>query len=270
MDGTGDGVSNSFRGRLADATARLNGAIVAHTPYSNGAIYVGQVPYYPGGAAHVVVRYESLEAGLLGRANMSPSCTDVHGTRVDLANAISIQIAVRSDWFTQADDRRALWESCPNSSYSPVYTCSKVFDFGSVIMHELGHAVGLAHPRQTDDHVHGYNPGPVMTLADCGIVLDQATMCQAQDSSGSNQYRTHRRTFHSWDTASIDGGLLNGELHEDVCKRTSSKRSGGLHIIGVRRTRDWRKSRSAFQSLRDGSHLRVGWYARPEHANWGT
>lgn len=206
VDGSGDGVSNSFRNRLADATSRLNSALLANTPYSYGAVYVGQVPYYPGTAAHVVVRYESLEEGVLGRANVSPSCATVHGTRVDLANAISVQIAIRSDWFTQADSRRALWESCPASGYSPAYTCSKVFDFGSVMLHELGHAVGLAHPRQTDQHVNGTAPSTVMALADCAVVLDQATMCQAQDSAGSNQYRSHRRTFHSWDLQSIDAG----------------------------------------------------------------
>jgi hypothetical protein len=58
----------------------------------------------------------------------------------------------------------------------------------------------------TDDHVYGYDPGPVMALAECAVVLDQATMCQAGDSAGANHYRSHRRTFHASDYASIDAG----------------------------------------------------------------
>ena len=206
VNGTGDGVLNSFCNRLADDTARLNTALLANTPYSYGATYVGQVPFNPGGAAHVVVTYGTLGPGVLGFTDAGPCSNSVHGTRVDLAQAIRITIAIRSDWFTQDDSRRALWESCPTSGYSPAYTCSKIYDFASVMLHELGHSVGLAHPSQTDDHIYGHHPASVMTLADCAVVLDQATMCQAQDSAGSNAYRTHRRTFHNWDLLSIDAG----------------------------------------------------------------
>lgn len=136
---------------------------------------------------------------------MSPAGCDlsVHGTKVNFSNVITVDLAIRSDWFTQDNSRRALWEGCPSRGYTPTYTCSKVQDAGSVMLHEFGHAIGLAHPRQTDIHIYGVAPNQVMSIAKCGVVLDQATMCQASDAPGGGQYRTHRRTLDTWDTSSI-------------------------------------------------------------------
>lgn len=113
---------------------------------------------------------------------------------------VYIDIAVRSDWFTQDNSRRAYWEGCPSRGYVPAYTCSKTMDAGSVMLHELGHSIGLAHPSQTDAHVGGGSTA--FSIAKCGVVNDQATMCQAANS-GSPQYRTHRRTLDTWDTTSL-------------------------------------------------------------------
>jgi hypothetical protein len=204
-DGSGDGVVNSFRDRLADATSALSTALKSRNPWGSGLTYVGQVSSNPRYWPNIVFRYTSLEPGALGRTNVSPSGCDnsVHGSIVNLAESISVDLAVRSDWFTQDNSRRALWEACPSNGYVPAYTCSKEHDAGSVILHELGHGIGLAHPRQTDQHIYGYAPNQVMALAKCGVVLDQATMCQAGDAAGGGRYRTHRRTLHSWDTSSI-------------------------------------------------------------------
>ena len=202
VDGSGDGVINSFTARLADATSRLNSAIKNSGGQPHGASYVGLATN--SSALAIRVRVEALPSGALGQAAVSPaSCTVVHGSKVNLASLTVISLATRSDWFTQDDSRRALWESCPSNGYLPTYTCSKVYDVGSVITHELGHAIGLAHPSQTQAHVSLSGVVNVMALAKCSVVLDQATMCQSADATGGGVYRSHRRTFDAWDTSSV-------------------------------------------------------------------
>lgn len=110
---------------------------------------------------------------------------------------VSVQINTRPDWFSQDDSRRAYWESCTGFSG---YTCSKRQDVGSVMLHELGHTIGLAHPSHVASSGHG---GNAMTLAKCAVVKDQATICQGHDAAGSGVHRTHRRTLDGWDITSI-------------------------------------------------------------------
>lgn len=148
---------------------------------------------------NVRVLTATLGSGILGIADMVPtSCTVVHGAKTNISSPITVHIAVRSDWFSQDNSRRALWENCPNTGYSPAYTCSKKFDVGSTMTHELGHSIGLAHPSQTQAHT-GTN---VMGLAKCAVANDQATMCQNQDAYDSGVHRTHKRTFDGWDHTS--------------------------------------------------------------------
>lgn len=202
VNGNGDGVINSFTARLSDATSRLNAAMTNQGGQPYGASYVGLVPN--SWALAVRVRSEVLPSGALGLATVNPSsCTVVHGAKVNLASLTVVSLATRSDWFVQDDFRRVLWESCPTSGYLPTYTCSKVYDAGSVMLHELGHAIGLAHPSQTQTHVSLSGVVDVMALAKCSVVLDQATMCQSGDAPGGGAYRSHRRTLDAWDTTSV-------------------------------------------------------------------
>ncbi|GAB3129195.1 hypothetical protein GCM10027056_30710 [Glaciibacter psychrotolerans] len=201
-NGAGDGVTNSFKNRLSDAVLAWNGPILSSGGQPHGMTYVGET--YPGNTAQVLVMVRSLDAGQLGLTIISPSsCEAVHGTKVNMGIPVVVHLATRNDWFTQDNSRRSLWEGCPGSGYSPTYTCSKTQDVGSTITHELGHVLGLAHPRQTDQHVNGTAPSTVMSLAKCAVANDQATMCQAGDAAGSGIYRTHRRTLDNWDLNSL-------------------------------------------------------------------
>lgn len=163
---------------LSDAVLAWNGPILSSGGQPHGMTYVGET--YPGNTAQVLVMVRSLDAGQLGLTIISPSsCEAVHGTKVNMGIPVVVHLATRNDWFTQDNSRRSLWEGCPGSGYSPTYTCSKTQDVGSTITHELGHVLGLAHPRQTDQHVNGTAPSTVMSLAKCAVANDQATMCQA-------------------------------------------------------------------------------------------
>lgn len=199
VDGTGDGVKNSFRDRGAVATGHLSTVLAANNPTGRGLKWVGQVT--SSNTAHIAFRTStSLPPGALALTGAA-GCTTMHAPiKTAFPGSVYIDIAVRSDWFTQDDSRRAYWELCPDRDYAPAYTCSKTIDAGSVMLHELGHAIGLAHPSQTDAHLGGGTTA--FTIAKCGVVNDQATMCQAADS-GAPQYRTHRRTLEFWDTTSL-------------------------------------------------------------------
>ncbi|WP_156366575.1 hypothetical protein [Microbacterium sp. No. 7] len=72
------------------------------------------------------------------------------------------------------------------------YTCSKVYDAGSLWVHEMGHALGIPHPSNVS--------AKAQSEAKCqSVPLDQASMC-----STMAVYRTHFRTLDAWDTASLD------------------------------------------------------------------
>ena len=200
VDGYGDNATNSFRDRARDAIGRMSSALAAESPSGNGLQWVGQVSST--NTAHIAFRYRSLPEGsnTVGITRVPASCTVVHGTQSAMPGTVYIDLNVRTDWFTQGDNRRAWWEGCPSRATDASYTCTKRLDAGSVMTHEVGHAIGLAHPRQVDAHIGSGNN--TLTLADCSDPFDQATMCQAGDASPSF-YRTHRRTLHIWDVTSI-------------------------------------------------------------------
>jgi hypothetical protein len=178
-----------------DATARMDAALAARNPSGNGMRWVGTNT-----GRHIIFSSESLESGILGEARVGASCTVVHGSKKAMPVTVTIAIGVRSDWFTQDDTRRAYWEGCPGSTYAGSYTCLKKTDVGSTMLHELGHTIGLSHPRQVTNDGHGAD---AMAAGECYLTLDQATMCQASDVGSGGIYRTHRRTLHSYDFTSI-------------------------------------------------------------------
>lgn len=197
-DGWGDGVINSFYGRAIDATTRMSSALDIASPTPHFLNWIGVIS--PSNTAAIAFRISELDAygtGVLGRVNMSSTCLTMHGTpTVAFPGSVYIDIDIRSDWFTQEDSRRALWEGCTSTS---TYTCSKMWDAGGVMLHELGHAVGIAHPQHTDQHRDSYATPKAVDLATCANALDQATMC----AFVSGDHRSHWRTLHSWDNSSL-------------------------------------------------------------------
>lgn len=150
--------------------------------------------------ANITARYEGVAGAdgitFIDGVNISQTgqCP-VHGTVGDSIFSAQIYVAPRSDFFTQGSDRRALWEACPTQG-GPAYTCSKQYDFGSVMIHELGHAIGFLHHPETVQ-MHDGSSGAV-NLAKCANPLDQATMCAVLDD-----HRTHFRTLDAWDVESL-------------------------------------------------------------------
>lgn len=182
------GVTNSFRDRMVDASDRwtvnmqLNG-ISTTLRYFDGT-----------GSLDILLEYRDLGANALGRTGWtfrSGSGCDLHGTSdADLLRS-TVTVAFRSDWFTQDDSRRAGWEGCSLDSYS----CSKHMDFGSLITHELGHAIGSAHSQDADGHNRN---GSSSAEAQCSDSRLYATMC-----SGLVAHTSAKRTLHHYDIETL-------------------------------------------------------------------
>lgn len=125
-----------------------------------------------------------------------------------------VDIDRRGEWFTQGDDRRSTWERCDDVGDSPnfggdtsnAYLCSKLWDVGGVMAHELGHTLVLHHPQSTDYFTSGDGIQAAGVYAECQDYLrlrsdgpfDQATMC-------AFTYRHHSdsRSLHSWDVETL-------------------------------------------------------------------
>ncbi len=202
-DWTTEGTTMSFSSRAADATARIGNALQALSSSGNGLTWVGTVS--ASNTASIAFRSQELDGygtGVLGRAFVPPGCLTVHATpKQQHVGSIYIGLDERPNWFTQPNDRRELWESCPSNAETRAdypYTCSLTYDLGSIMIHELGHVIGIAHPLAVDSHQFS-PPSTAMQIGKCNIANDQATMCHQLA-----QYRTHWRTLHYWDTQSID------------------------------------------------------------------
>lgn len=202
-----DGYAQSFTQRISDAVGRVSTALSA-APHGMTMSYVGQQ------AALVHVNYvnDIPDTSALGvtyvRQRVAPATTpgglcpvqtdgdlgliDV-GYMYDILN-VSISIQRFDNWFTQDDTRRGAWESC-DPLLSPTFappasTCSKVFDFGSTVAHELLHAITLVHPED-------FTPSASLA-AHCNDIPSRATIC-----AGPRSYRSERRTLDQYDLSTI-------------------------------------------------------------------
>lgn len=235
-----EGYRNSFHDRIRDAISRWNhqmeglsvghGMVEAHSSYNDVSIDYDWI----------------LEDGVLGQTQSSctlGNSTVVQRDRGFLAQHATMTIDKRGEWFTQDDSRRGAWEVYePAGNYctAGTYACGKTHDFGSVVTHELGHALGLYHPLSVDtvrahsssnphpqgsiyrnddppagDH-HGYAGAGADGLnfpedGDAGAAMNYAD-CQGSPERGIDPrsgatmcpyldvHRTEQRTLHFWDT----------------------------------------------------------------------
>lgn len=189
-----DGVVNSFTARMADSVGEWNRIMNTRLALRGDFIRVAS-------GGNVVARYQTIDPSALGVVFLDGQTVTLdacppHGLNLNSNFSATVYISVRSDWFTQDDSRRALWEACPTQG-GPQYTCSKQFDFGSTLVHELGHAIGFIHHPIAVELFHDAGSG-ASAAADCDNPLDQASMCTPLDD-----HRTHFRTLHDWDVESL-------------------------------------------------------------------
>lgn len=197
-DGWGDGVLNSFNNRINQAIQTWDNAL-AQAGYT-WPVEIARTADNASSEDIWVHRQAFSNADLWGSAavyavNGANSCL-MHSTSNNRIIWAEVQTREDPDWFTQEDSRRAYWEGCPGRNYVPTYTCSKFRDFEGVLVHELGHALGLPHPNDVYLHQTSLNPSP-NTLANCASTTDYASMC------GPEPWRSTAQTLHFWDRESF-------------------------------------------------------------------
>ena len=203
VNGTGDGVTNSFTDRIGYGISQWNSKMA----------YGGMISY-TGLSDDVRLRYGTtttqdfgVTTWFLDRSGTGASCS-VHGGSVQQLQYVIVDIRSRSDWFTQDNTRRAYWEGCPAGTS---YTCSKWFDFGSTITHELGHTLGLMHPQEVDIHNgESASNGTQALHAHCNSTTiydgsDDSTICPAGGAASTSEtrYESSRRTLSAYDVAAL-------------------------------------------------------------------
>lgn len=198
----------SYSDRLDEAVQRWDGVLSSS---SRGLSLVRS----PGPTADVVVQYlppEGADADVLaetylkreGDPDFSPNigrCPDRQATQYTM-QAAQVRINIRSDWFTQPDSATGLWEMCGDQSFrsTNAQLCSDQVDFGSTMIHELGHTLVFYHPQTLDD-IDGIpvdRADSASSAARCveatGSFAGQATLC-----AGQGAWRAEQRTFETWD-----------------------------------------------------------------------
>ncbi len=143
-------------------------------------------------------------------------CETEGGTDTQLMR-INIYMPVYSHWHTA--EERPLWEGCRRREDNGPdgYLCRKDRDFQSVVMHEMGHGLGMVHP---DEATNGQNDGRFWAHCDRttdfgqGFVprarfTDRSIMC-----AGGQDFSTARRTIsHLHD---YDRQMLNHQMREQL------------------------------------------------------
>ena len=202
---------NSFEERIDDAVHQWNRGF---SKIGDGRRLHVVRRWRRSGEAGIQIRYLDSVSGGIARVPQIGGCGfkdagDDHFFRVDL------QIERFERYFTQNASRRATWERCDDppqtfaskSEYKAFhsqesYICGKSLDFASLVAHELGHALGLAHPDDSDGEVR---MGSQFRAANCVAKLpdgkaepwwnlSQATICPLMGG-----WKTDQRILDSFD-----------------------------------------------------------------------
>lgn len=197
-----------YTARLDDAVARWN-AVLSTSNRGGGLARVD-------GAANIVVQYRATDTAdahdVLGETylqrqgdpDMSPNigrCPDRQPTSATM-QAAQVRINPRPDWFTGDDSTVGFWEMCDGEGFRAANpaTCAARVDFGSTMIHELGHALVFYHPQTLDD-IDGIpvdRGDSASAQARCVEATNtfgaQATLCASQGA-----WRAEQRTLETWD-----------------------------------------------------------------------
>lgn len=226
------GITQSFTARLGEAMSRWNAAnpgphfvsySVRSTPMTGEDVLLNYAAGLPGGVLGETFNFRRTARSPVAGFDCPVQVQDknLDATYPGLSNNFDlvyslIVISTRIDWFTMPDSMRSTWEQCniltpdvnelsSNLTFvgnrSNSYLCSKTVDFGSTMIHELGHVLMLHHP-ETVDYFKGSGIA-ASTAARCypeGSLSQktQATMC-----AGANSWRSEGRTLDTWDIESI-------------------------------------------------------------------
>lgn len=132
-------------------------------------------------------------------------CPDRRPTSLTLTAAY-VRMSLRDDWFTGPDSATGVWQMCGDPNFQPpsASVCEDSVDFGTTIVHELGHTLAVYHPQTLDaiDRVPPEEPGSATSWAACGQVTKnfdaQSSMCD-----GQTLYDADGRSLETWDVESV-------------------------------------------------------------------
>lgn len=132
-------------------------------------------------------------------------CPDRRPSSLTLIAAY-VRMSPRDDWFTGPEAQTGVWQMCADPTFQPSKpaVCEDSVDFGTTMVHELGHTLAVYHPQTLDviDGVPKEQADSATTLAACGEVTTnfdaQSTMCD-----GQTLYDADGRSLETWDVETV-------------------------------------------------------------------
>jgi hypothetical protein len=132
-------------------------------------------------------------------------CPDRRPSTLTLTAAY-VRISPRDDWFTGDESSTGVWQMCSDPNFQPpsASVCEDSVDFGTTMVHEMGHALAIYHPQTLDaiDQVSPEQADSATSWAACAEVTKnfdtQSSMCD-----GQTLYDSDGRTLETWDVESV-------------------------------------------------------------------